>query len=281
MISAPHSLFFLYAISPRMTSHHRYLSRSGHIDRCRSHRCSGRDRSFSHLRTAVRNTSDNTIPFLVCLLDMIDRLFSVILPRLGNSRMRLPIANDCVSVVMMIERPDFLILFQTSSVPIIRPRHTPGHARRFDTIKDPATPDDQRKGMQPRDHAGDQPAQDGRKFQLRHQLADEQCQHERRYIPQLEASASSAMSGSAQTARSWHTDILPLQIFGHIQKTMRVRPGKDRLSRKMIIQQVLGNAVCTADGIQPGRPHNHCTEFLDRRLQDRSFVISVFFSCSI
>ena len=60
------------------------------------------------------------------------------------------------------------------------------------------------------------------------------------------------MSGSAQAARSWHTDILPLQIFGHIQKTMRVRPGKDRLSRKMIIQQVLGNAVCAADGIQPG-----------------------------
>ena len=60
------------------------------------------------------------------------------------------------------------------------------------------------------------------------------------------------MSGSAQTARSWHTDILLLQIFDHIQKTMRVRPGKDRLSRKMIIQQVLGNAVCAADGIQPG-----------------------------
>ncbi len=39
--------------------------------------------------------------------------------------------NDCVSVVMMIERPDFLILFQTSSVPIIRPT---AHSRTCTTL---------------------------------------------------------------------------------------------------------------------------------------------------
>ena len=88
------------------------------------------------------------------------------------------------------------------------------------------------------------------------------------------------MSGSAQAARSWHTDILPLQIFGHIQKTMRVRPGKDRLSRKIIIQQVLGNAVCAADGIQPGSRMTIAPNSWIAVCKIRSCVISALFSCS-
>ena len=41
------------------------------------------------------------------------------MPNTSDTSRKVP--RDWVRVVMMMERPDFLILFQTSSVPIIRP----------------------------------------------------------------------------------------------------------------------------------------------------------------
>ena len=168
MISALHPL---YAIIPRMTSHHRYLSRSGHIDRCRSHRCSGRDRRFSHLRTAVRNRSDNTIP-VSCLSFGYDR------PPVQRHPAQIGQCGGCGCPYPMTASAWWWWSTVRTSCSCSRqarsrssgPRHTPGHARRFDTMR---LLTDQRKGMRPQDHAGDQPAQDGRKLQLRHQLADE------------------------------------------------------------------------------------------------------------
>ena len=58
--------------SPPDTPNFNMFITSGHIFRCRSRRCSGRDRSFSHLRTAVRNRSDNTVP-VSCLSFGYDR----------------------------------------------------------------------------------------------------------------------------------------------------------------------------------------------------------------